>query len=135
MDINNIKTSRDLADLLEDVVKLLRTLPELPLKDTGLELETLNHQMENQNNTGHKQNHAPSSDLVSRLPDLGRDNAKEEIQSLTLDAIRQLATSLEIRIPSRATKSETVQMLLEQVFDMPAGHDRIRTFHKRKASS
>ena len=89
----------------------------------------------NRKNSGHKQDQRSLSDLASRLPTLGRENAEAEIQALTVKDMRQIAASLEIRIPSKATKSETVNMLLAQVFDVPAGHERIRTFHKRNAPS
>ena len=54
------------------------------------------------------------------------------MNSLTVPAIRQLASLLGIRIPSKAIKSESISMLLSQVFDVPAGQELIRTFHKRK---
>jgi hypothetical protein len=135
VDRDNIKTSRDVANLLEEVVELLRTIPELPLSDIGRNPEPPNEPTRNRKNSNHKQGQRPLSDLASRLPALGRENAKAEIQSLTIKAMRELAASLEIRIPSRATKSETVNILMAQVFDVPAGHERIRTFHKRNISS
>ena len=130
-----VKTSRHKTNLLEEMVELLRTPPELPLSDVDLKSETPNNRMEIRKNAGHRQGQRPLSDLASRLSTLGKENAEAEIQSLTLEAIRQLASHLDIRIPSRATKLETIKMLLEQVFDVPAGHERIRTFHERNVLS
>lgn len=135
MDTNNIKTSRDLADLLEYAVKMLRTLPEYELSEGYQQgkhstIQKKSHGIAEASNT-----QMSLADLASKLPSLSRESAVSEIESLTLESMRQIASLLEIRIPSRATKSETLNTLLAQLFDIPAGQERIRTFHKRNVQS
>jgi len=129
---DQIKTSHDLADALEGVVKTLRGLPAFKIAD-GPGLQEQDVRIRGQG----KSNAYPVyiQRISERLRDLSRKDAEEEINSLTLPEIRQIAAVQGIRVPSRATKSETAAMLLAQVFDMPAGQELIRTFHKRKAHS
>lgn len=131
MDFSHIKTSRDLADLLESVAKVLRTIPEYDITEFHKSFDTNGPQ---KGATSFK-SEIPLDELAYRLPTLNREEAHLEIQSLTIASMRQLASHLQIRIPSKATKSETVSMLMSQIFDLPAGQERIRTFHKRNPSS
>ena len=75
-----------------------------------------------------------SHELSRRFSSLERGDAEAELKNLKADAIRQLAAALGIRIPSKATKAEASSMLLAQVFDIPAGQELIRTFHRRHSS-
>ena len=45
-----------------------------------------------------------------------------------------LESLLGMRIASRATKKESMEVLLAQVFDVPSGQELLRTFHKRNAA-
>lgn len=71
--------------------------------------------------------------LANRMPSLERSTAEMELAGLTVSDIRKLAGILHIRVPSKIKKIEAVNMLLEQVFDLPAGQQLIRTFHKRNS--
>ena len=73
------------------------------------------------------------SGLAGRLPSLERSMAEAELANLTVSNIRKLAGMLQIRIPSKIKKDEAVNMLLAQVFDLPAGQQLIRNFHKRNS--
>ena len=129
---DQIKTSHDLADALEGMVKILRGLPAFQIAD-GPGLQKQDVRIRGQ---GKSSGYPVYIQRISdRLRDLSRKDAEDEINSLTLPEIRQIAAMQGIRVPSRATKSETAVMLLAQVFDMPAGQELIRTFHKRKAHS
>ena len=75
-----------------------------------------------------------SHDWSRRFSGLTRDEAAAELRNLKVDSIRRLAASLGIRIPSKATKSEATSTLLAHVFDIPAGQELIRTFHRRRAA-
>lgn len=73
------------------------------------------------------------SGLAARLPSLERSAAAAELEDLTVGDVRKLAGILQIRVPSKIRKAEAVDMLLEHVFDLPAGQQLIRTFHKRNS--
>ena len=79
-------------------------------------------------------NNQTSHDLSRRFSGLTRDEAAAELRNLKVDSIRQLAASLGIRIPSKATKAEATGTLLAHVFDIPAGQEIISTFHQRKVA-
>ena len=135
MDIKDIKTSRELADLLESVAKILRTLPEYELPESSRQADPVDQQQKVFGKPDKLQNQLSLADFAYRFPKMERDVAEAEIKALTVESMRQLAALLEIRVPSKATKSETVDMLLTQVFDVPTGQERIRTFHKRNMKS
>lgn len=126
-----IQTSRDLADALEEVIKVLRTIPEFQVHTEGIprtaEAPDVSHNKKKSN--GLRQSEI--AELAELLPGLGRSNAEQQLSSLSLQQIRELAKLLEIRVASRTAKSETVNVLLAQLFDMPSGQELIRTFHKR----
>ncbi len=124
-----IRTSHELADTLEELAKALRMLPEFEMHPENL---TQPSRQPSAPDSGHK---VPSrmAELADTLHSLQRDDAEGELNALTLPALRQLSKLLQIRIPSRATKAETVRMLLEQVFDLPSGQELIRTFHTRNS--
>ena len=131
MRTDEIKTSHDLADLLEDAARGLRLLPPFELacgQRTSLSDRT---QETTRKNGDKKQVQEKLAFLVEQLPELNRADAEAHLVSLTVAAIRQLAPLLDVRIPSKATKSEYIQLLLTQLFDAPAGQELIRTFHKR----
>lgn len=75
-----------------------------------------------------------SHELSRRFSSLERGDAEAELKNLKTDSIRQLAAALGIRIPSKATKAEATSTLLAHVFDIPAGQELIRTFHRRHSS-
>ena len=133
MDTRDIKTSLDLADALENIATVLRAVPEFQITEHPQVSETLHAKKMPQKKAHHRISDV--EDLAKRLPDLSRDGAETEMKALTVPSIRLLASLLEIRIPSKMTKNETIDMLLSHVYDIPAGQELIRTFHKRNAAS
>ena len=131
MDYKDVKTSHDLADVLESVANLLRSIPEYELGKVRQNFKDT----DNQKNSEDPQIQITLTELASRLSEFGRENAETELKKLTLESIRHLATSLKIRIPSKASKADTINILLTQLFDIPAGQERIRTFHNRNVKS
>lgn len=130
METKDIKTSHDLADMLDQIVKVLRTVPEVKLAELQ-ETNASDLAKKSQNNEIRRQDQERLSDIAKQLPSFHRERAETEITALTVPEIRQLATLLEIRMPSKMKKSESIDLLLSQVFDVPAGQELIRTFHKR----
>lgn len=131
MDYKDVKTSHDLADVLESVANLLRSIPEYELGKVRQNFKDT----DNQKNSEDPQIQITLTELASRLSEFGRENAETELKKLTLESMRHLATSLKIRIPSKASKADTISILLTQLFDIPAGQERIRTFHNRNVKS
>lgn len=131
MDYKDVKTSHDLADVLESVANLLRSIPEYELGKVRQNFKDT----DNQKNSEEPQIQITLTELASRLSEFGRENAETELKKLTLESMRHLATSLKIRIPSKASKADTINILLTQLFDIPAGQERIRTFHNRNVKS
>ena len=131
MRTDGIKTSHDLADLLEDAARGLRLLPPFELAGDQRPNLADSAQEATRKNGDKKQIQERLSILVEQLPELNRSDAEAHLVSLTVDSIRQLAPLLDVRIPSKATKREYIQILLTQLFDAPAGQELIRTFHKR----
>ena len=131
MDYKDVKTSHDLADVLESVANLLRSIPEYELGKVRQNFKDT----DNQKNSEDPQIQITLTELASRLSEFGRENAETELKKLTLESMRYLATSLKIRIPSKASKADTINILLTQLFDIPAGQERIRTFHNRNVKS
>ena len=132
METHDIKSSHDLADVLENIATLLRTVPEFQITEPPQVVKT-SHAKKTTQKKAHKQV-ADVEALARRLPGLSRDGAEAEMNALTVPSIRQLASLLEIRIPSKITKTETINMLLSHVYDIPAGQELIRTFHERNAN-
>ena len=132
MATNDIKTSHDLAEALEDAAKALRAVPNLSLYELGQILAEGKAQRSNVKASAGKAKF-DLSDLAARLPNLERDEAESELNALNVDSLRQLATLLGIRIRSKMPKSQSVALLLAQLFDIPAGQELIRTFHRRNS--
>ena len=131
MQLRGIKTSHDLADLLEDTARVLRMLPAMQLVDVR-KPSSADSTAHFQNDRVGQERRLPNvSALKEQLPALDRTAAETQLCSLTVDLIRQLASSLDVRIPSKATKPESIKLVLSQLFDAPAGQELIRTFHKR----
>ena len=131
----NIKTSHDLANLLEDAARGLRLLPPFELAGDQRTILADRTQETTRKNSNKKQIQERVAFFIEQLPKLNRADAEAHLISLTVDAIRQLAPLLDVRIPSKATKSEHIQLLLTHLFDAPAGHELIRTYHKRREQS
>lgn len=135
MAIRDVETTHDLATFLEETARLLRAIPPILLAegkafDEGIEVAT-------EHGRGNKEAEEDTTHaaLAEKLQELGRENAQDELQSLTVDGIRRTAASLGIRIPSKSKKSDAIDLVLAQVFDMPAGQELLRTFHKRNADN
>lgn len=135
MATDNIRTSHDLANTLENAAKALRALPELPLSQLGQTFAKLKSSKQVCRKSDDELVQVQLEDLANVLPDLEKGEAASMLKPLRVEAIRQLATMLGFRMPSKLNKSQAIDMLLEQVFDIPAGQELIRTFHRRKAAS
>ena len=135
MAVDNLRTSHDLANELEELAKVLRGLPELPLSKLGQILPKLKSSKTVCGKRDDGLVRDQLEDLVNKLPTLDKSEARSQLAPLTVESIRQLATMLGFRMPSKLNKSQAIDMLLEQVFDIPAGQELIRTFHRRKDAS
>lgn len=125
-----IRDSHDLADALEFAASVLRALPRIEIgDDKGMHATNGSSTRK----ADDKSLDERLSELAVRLPGLDRAIAETELGALTVKAIRQLAPMLDVRIPSKATKSEYIRILLTQLFDAPAGQELIRSFHRRNA--
>ena len=133
METNNIKTLHDLADMLENAAKVLRALPDSQLAELSQPFAKAEAQERSPERNHKRPSQAELADLATRLPTLEKGSGEAEIKTLTVESIRQLATQLGIRMPSKLNKSQAIDMLLEQVFDIPAGQELIRTFHRRNS--
>ncbi len=129
---DGIKTSHDLAEILENAARALRMMP--PIKMTEDEA------LRDSRGIGKKRRgkQAPKKlsdneliDLAGEISRVDRSSAENRLASQTISDIRQIADTLGIRTPSKATKSEYIRLLLMQLFDAPAGQELIRTFHER----
>ena len=133
MAIKGVGTTHDLANLLEDVAKVLRVLPSVELVDD----ELLDKMLRKDSDPGQSGKKPVSSEievtLATELSGLERQDAEKELRSLTVAGIRRVAELMGIRIPSKSPKNDSVNLLLAQVFDAPAGQELLRTFHKRNS--
>ena len=120
--------SHELGNLLSDLALALRKQPTQDLRH-GKEEEAANVER----SADERQRSVALSELAARLPSLERSAAETKLEDLTVGDIRKLAGMLQIRVPSKIRKAEAVEMLLEHVFDIPAGQQLIRTFHKRNS--
>ena len=132
---DRIKTSHDLADLLEDAARALRMLPPLELSDAQRSIAADSFKDAKRKDIDRDLVQERLTLLADQLPDLSRSEAETHLASLTVESIRQLAPLVDVRMPSKATKHEYVQLLLTQLFDAPAGQEVIRTFHKRSGKT
>jgi hypothetical protein len=131
MAIRDVGTTHDLANFLEEAARALRALPSMPLAQ-----EETRETSEGESTElwrGGKKSDADQRHiaLAETLQGLAREDARNELQSLTVDGIRGTAASLGIRVPSKSRKSDAVDLVLAQMFDVPAGQELLRTFHKR----
>ena len=134
MATRDIQTSHDLAAALEVAAQTLRAFPDLSLQELGQALAQGQSPKKAAARAGQAVDKAQLEDLSRRFASLERDAAAAELKNLKTDSIRQLAAALGIRIPSKATKAEAASTLLAHVFDIPAGQELIRTFHRRHSS-
>ena len=128
----SLRNTHDLADYLQEVSDVLRAHPSLTLAD--LRQESLNERTKGSRHQTRNQvlSHGELTLLAGQIAQSSRSDAETRLTSLTVKSIQKLAPLLDIRIPSRATKMEYVQILLTHLFDAPAGHKLIRTFHERR---
>ncbi|MFW6195095.1 MAG: hypothetical protein ACOC5M_01060, partial [Chloroflexota bacterium] len=89
------------------------------------EIRRLNTNMEDQP-TNHNKEEVDLKELKTRVLDSSKSEAEAVLRSLNRELIRRLASELNVRIGSKATKEEAVKELLWNVFDAPAGHDIVR---------
>ena len=128
MEIDRIRTSHDLADLLEEAAQVLRMLPAMPLASVRRSEGTGASDSKEQGG-GHRRRLSETlQSLAEKLPQIDRLEAETELSSLPVYSIQQLAPLLGVRMPSKATKNEYIRLLLSQVFDAPAGQEVVRTF-------
>ena len=137
MKTDGIKTTHDLAEYLEEVAKGLRFLPEMALEDANRKRPAKkvmdDGPVARQSNRTVK--HEELKVLADQIRELTKDEAEARLLSLTVPAIRQLALLVDIRVPSKATKGEHIETLLLHLFDIPAGHEVIRTFRDRQRAT
>ena len=135
MVIRDVGTTHDLADFLEAAARALRALPAVLLAQGDASDKGVADAAEL--GRGNKKADVDTSQtaLAATLPELGREGAQNELQSLTVDGIRRTAASLGIRIPSKSRKSDAIDLVLAQMFDVPAGQELLRTFHKRNTDN
>lgn len=127
----DVGTTHDLADYLEEAAKALRALPAIPLaQEKALDKATAEASSLCKSDTREYAD-ASYTAFAEALPGLAREDAQNELQSLTVDGIRRTAASLGIRVPSKSRKSDAIDLVLAQMFDVPAGQELLRTFHKR----
>ena len=137
MKTDGIKTTHDLAEYLEEVAKGLRFLPEMALEDANRKRPAKkvmdDGPVARQSNNAVK--HEELKVLADQIRDLTKGEAEAHLFSLTVASIRQLAPLVGIRVPSKATKDEYVETLLLHLFDIPKGHEVIRTFRDRQRAT
>ena len=126
MDHDDIHTSYDLADFLEQVARLLRRLPEMEL--------TEKHHRSQRVDRAVGMRHEVTSEFATQLGTLDRDQAGLKMATLSVRQLREIGTLFQVRMPSRVKKSDAIATLLSQLFDMPAGQELLRTFHERHRS-
>jgi hypothetical protein len=135
MNIENLDTTHDLADLLEGVAAVLRKMPATAVRDAQLKgfKGVIEAEPESENPRGNLSEQVSS--LAAEMTDLDRAGAETRLASLTVSSIRDLSSIFQIRIPSKSTKRDAIDLVLSQLFDVPAGQELIRTYHKRKLES
>ena len=126
--IEGLETAGEVASVLEAIAKKLRSLPAKGLSGNspGSSERTPKRKARTK---------GPLVDIPSlsrEVPQMSREAAEATLGSLTVLSLRELASLLNIRAPSRATKLELVQLLLSQLFDIPEGQQLISTFHRRR---
>ena len=126
-----IKNSHDLADLLETTANALRLSPPLELDDMRRVGRTGTNRSTPRVDESVELERERMCKLAEKLPGFTRSEAENSLRSLTVKSIRQLAPLVDVRIPSKATKGEHIEMLLTHLFDAPAGQELISTFHQR----
>ena len=132
---DQIRTSYDLADYLEATARALRILPCVELSEVRASSvrRTGNRQQRKDRQTNELDSNLAS--FATRLTEISKEAARDRLSELSIDSIRQLASVFEIRVPSKGTKAEFVDLLIAQLFDAPSGQELIRTFHKRHGFS
>ena len=127
---DRLQTSYDLARLLESWAKVLRSMPEMTLQ----EFKQDSMGPKSRPRYSHNEDRVDNSlaDLAGRLPTYDKEKARASLDALTVSQIRKISTLLRIRTPSKGLKGELIDMLLAQVFDIPAGQDVVRTFHRER---
>jgi polyhydroxyalkanoate synthesis regulator phasin len=137
MKTDGIKTTHDLAEYLEEVAKGLRFLPEMALEDANRKRPAKKVMDDGPvaRQSNHTVKHEELKVLADQIRELTKDEAEARLLSLTVPAIRQLALLVDIRVPSKATKGEHIETLLLHLFDIPAGHEVIRTFRDRQRAT
>ncbi len=73
-------------------------------------------------------------DLARKLASSDKEAARSQLEPLTVKEIRDVASRLRVRTPSKVRKDEAVEMLLRHLFDIPAGQDLVRTFREGGSS-
>lgn len=125
-----LHTSYDLAQLLESWAKVLRSLPELPLQE--FKKDSMGQKTRSRNSSDDNNADNGLVDLAAQLPTYDKEMARASLDTLTVPQIRKISTLLRIRTPSKARRVELIDMLLAHVFDIPAGQDVVRTFHRER---
>ncbi len=131
MRLDEIETTYDLADLLEQAVKTLRDNPSFELSGSR---SGKGHPIRSSKRRGGRESvdeRVLVMELAEQIPNMMREEAELRLEPLKIASLKELAREFGIRVPSKALKSEYIQMLLTQLFDVPEGQQLIRTFHER----
>ena len=131
---DGLKTSHDLADILEEVARILRRFP--PVSVANDERFDVSHKNQGKRRTNEAPEHAGHEfeSLAEEISGLDRSSAEVRLGSLTIDTMRQLANTMGIRTPSKALKREYVSLLIMQLFRC-AGRSRVDKNVPRKERS
>ena len=131
METESVRTTLDLAILLEHVARKLRAIPEMEISFVADESKS-ETALDSDDAKSREARHRIVVDKLSTyIERLDRQGAEAELANLSVSEIRELAALFHVRIPSKVRKSEAISMTLSQLVDMPAGQELLRTFHER----
>ena len=133
MNMQDFRTTHDLADYLEDIAKGLRFLPPVLLEDARIQ------DPPRRVKATPAMRQTPSTPpeelkvLADEIRGLTRDEAENHLLSLSVASIREVGRLVGIRLHSKAPKDEHVERLLLHLFDMPRGAEVIRNLGDKSA--
>jgi len=117
------RTTHELATLLAEVVEALRQLPDMPLS----ELQP--------SRTRKAKPVVDISELASKLPQMGKEEAKSRLEELGQAELIHLCKQLRLNMGSKRTKKSLVHQILWQFFEAKDQLERIRTYEDKSRQS
>ena len=127
----SIRTTLDLAKMLEKIAAALRAMPEIEISGVAehrRRATKLDNEIAKKRETRQR---TVMESLSAHIERLDREGAEAELATLSIPEIRELASLFHVRIPSKVRKSEAISITLSQLVDMPADQELLRTFHER----